>query len=160
VKSTVLPLLAAVASLLLSATPAHALPAGVRYHAFVDQGFAGTLDFELDSWIADGACRYVATVSPGDGVPAELCVFDEATWLGFFGCAENAQQPVPGIVVLTPGQFCQLYDAEGQDNLVFSMLLGESADGSLDGIVQFTAATNTIAAFHAAPVLATGVRTF
>jgi hypothetical protein len=137
---------------LLFAIPARALPSGVPFDAFVDGAFAGTLEFQFDSWITDGACRYVAAVNPGHGVPDELCVLDEATRFGFWGCLANAQQPVPGIVVLTPGQLCQLYDGNGQDNLVFMMLLGENTDGSLDGIVQFTGAASTLAAFHAAPV--------
>jgi hypothetical protein len=131
---------------------ARALPSGVPFEAFVDGAFVGTFEFQLDSWITDGACRYVAAVNPGEGVPDELCVLDEATRFGFFGCMANAQQPVLGIVVLTPGQFCQLYDGNGQDNLVFMMLLGENTDGSLDGIVQFSAATDTLASFRAAPV--------
>jgi hypothetical protein len=137
---------------LLFSSPASALPSGVPFAAFLDAQFVGTLEFQLDSWITVGACRYVAAINPGEGVPDELCVLDEATRFGFFGCVANAEEPVLGLVVLTPGQFCQLYDGNGQDNLVFMMLLGENTDGSLDGIVQFSAATNTLASFHAAPI--------
>jgi hypothetical protein len=141
---------------LLFTTPARALPSGVPFDAFVDGEFAGTLEFQFDSWIMDGACRYIAAVNTGHGVPDELCVLDEATRFGFWGCLADTEEPVPGIVVLSPGQFCQLDDGNGQDNLVFMMVVGENTDGSLDGIVQFTAATSLLAAFYAAPVPVAG----
>jgi hypothetical protein len=137
---------------LLFAPEARALEAGVPFGAFVDGAFVATLVFEPDAWLEVGACRYIATVDPGEGVPAQMCVLDEATRFGFFSCPENALGPFVSIVVVTPGQFCDLYDAGGQDNQVFVMLLGESADGSLDGIIQFSAAASIPSPFHAEPL--------
>jgi hypothetical protein len=145
-----LPCLAA----LVVAGRAEALSAGVPYAATVDGSPVGTLRFQLEAQIPGGACRYDAAWDFGEGIIfGEQCILDEALSVGHFSCPRNALGPIPSIVVLAPAQDCQGFDGTGQSNPVFMMLLGESAStGALQGLIQFSAATQSVSAFHAAPM--------
>ncbi len=137
---------------LLAAARADALPAGVPYDASLDGSPVGTLRFQLEAEVPGGACRYDVAWDAGYGVFAEQCTLDEATWLGHGSCPENAQGPLTSLVVLAPGQDCQGFDDNGQVNPVFLVLLGEAGStGVLQGLIQFTAATQMVSAFRAVP---------
>ena len=108
--------------------------------------------FELEAQVTGGACRYDVAWDAGYGVFEEQCSLDEATWMGHGSCVENAQVPLTSLVVLAPGQDCQGFDENRQVNPVFLVLLGEAGGtGVLQGIIQFTAATQMVSAFRAVP---------
>jgi hypothetical protein len=147
----ILSCLAALGTLALPVS-AGALPAGVPYQILLGGTKAGTLVFALDAHLAAGACRYAAAWAAGGTVPEDRCYFDEATWLGHESCFENSLGPISSLVVVAPGAPCWGFDTNGQDNAVFLLVLGEHAeDGSLDGVLQFTSASQAVSSFHAGP---------
>jgi hypothetical protein len=142
-------------SLLVSS--AEALPTGAAFDAFLEGAptspaiLVGKLRFLFDSQVAGGACRYVTEWQNETGfVTVGQCYLDEATWLAHTSCVENAAGPMQGIVVLAPGQTCTGIDGESQPASIFQLVLAERpTDGSLEGILQYSAASTLVYGFGA-----------
>ncbi len=137
-------------AVLVRGAPAHAIPTGVLYDAFMDGVSVGTLVFELDSEIPLVACRYsVDWMAPGNFLSAQ-CYLDEMMTVGRAICAADASEPMTGLLQLAPSDVCDGFDGNAQETSFFLMALGEHADdGSLDGLVQISAAEPDVDAFSA-----------
>lgn len=141
----------------LLASGAEALPTGAAFDAFLESGpydpaiLVGKLRFVFDSEIAGGACRYVTEWQTTTGLTTVgQCYLDEATWLTHTSCVQNAAGPMEGIVVLAPGQDCTGMDGEAQPTRIFQLMLGERAtDATMEGILQYTAASSVLYGFGA-----------
>jgi hypothetical protein len=133
--------------------PARALLAGVPYEAFMDGTNVGTLIFVLESTTLGVACRYSVEWVLTGGSTSSQCYLDESVAVGREDCASNALGPMSGLVQLAPGQDCDGFNTSGQQTSFFVVMLGErAADGSLDGLIQASAADPYFDAFRAVPV--------
>jgi hypothetical protein len=136
-------------TLLLVPARARALSTTTTFTAFVGGAQAGTLRFALDSVIVGVACRYVAAWQSLDALTTAQCSVDEEIWAGHQSCVENGPAPIAGIVENIGGQGCAGFDGNGRDTSVFLLMLGEGADGELDGVIQYSAASSIPSAFEA-----------
>jgi hypothetical protein len=141
-------------SALLLASPVLALPTDVSQVVRVGGGPAGTLRFTFDQEVP-GACRYLAFWDIGGGVPAEQCGVDEIRTFGSDSCFENARRPLISMLSASVGVECRGFDAD-EDTSVFSLMLIEMGDGSLEGLIQFDSADSPVSDVHVDPPIGPG----
>jgi hypothetical protein len=137
-------------SALLLAHPVLALPTEVPYAVTVEGAAAGTLHFTFDQEVT-GACRYLAFWDPGGGVPQEQCGVDEVITFGNDDCEVNAERPLISLLVASVGVECRGFGGGHEDDPIFTLLLVEMEDGSLEGFVQFDSADSSVVDVFATP---------
>jgi hypothetical protein len=102
----------------------------------------GTMSFFFDFDIPGAACQYVAEWDNNAFAPLSgECFLDEAKTLGNFSCVANSLIPVPSVLTLDTtavGGPCFGFDYFQQFRQVFTLILGENIDNTLNGVVQFT----------------------
>jgi hypothetical protein len=128
-----------------------ALPTQVPYAMSIGGGPVGTLRFTFDQEVT-GACRYLASWDIGGGVPEEQCGVDEMITFGNADCERNASGPLLSLVIVSVGVECRGFDGTHEDNSVFTLLLVEMEDGSLEGMIQFDSADAPVSDVYAAPL--------
>ncbi len=146
-KKLLLSLLGAAAMATVS-TSAFALNTATKpiYQVLLARGPAviptGTMSFFFDFDIPGAACQYVAEWDNNAFAPLSgECFLDEAKTLGNFSCVANSLIPIPSVLTLDTtavGGPCFGFDYFQQFRQVFTLILGENIDSTLEGVVQFT----------------------